>query len=438
MKTIITAIFAVALIAGGITYFYFYGGNDSNQPYRTAQIQRGNVILSINATGTVEPEEVVDIGAQIAGQIVSFGKDKNGKAIDYGSYIEEGTVLANIDDSLYSAEAAQANAQVEQNMAAVKRSEADLVQLKAKLYLGESDWNRAKKLFPREVIAEASYDSFKSAYDTAVANVAVGEASILQAKANLSYSEASRKRAERNLSYCTIKSPVNGIVIDRRVNIGQTVVASLNAPSLFLIAKDLKRMQVWVSVNEADIGKIYPKQPVRFTVDAFPGESFAGEVGKIRLNASMTQNVVTYTVEVNTDNSNGKLLPYLTANVQFELKCRENVLMVPSSALRWVPSPEQIIPGFRSDLKKIQTATAVPGQKRNSEAYLWVRNGKLLEPLKVHAGLNDGYMTEVEGDTVKEGMEIVAGQQQQLQTSKPETNPFAPQVLRGGGGGGRR
>ena len=148
-------------------------------------------------------------------------------------------------------------------------------------------------------------------------------------------------------SYCTIKSPVKGVIIDRRVNIGQTVVASLNAPSLFLIAKDLKRMQVWVAVNEADIGKIQPGLPVSFTVDAFPGETFRGEVGKVRLNASMTQNVITYTVEVITDNSNGRLLPYLTANVQFELSRLSGVLLAPNAALRWTPPAEQVAPEFR-------------------------------------------------------------------------------------------
>ncbi|MEI6425679.1 MAG: ATP-binding cassette domain-containing protein, partial [Lentisphaerota bacterium] len=173
-------------------------------------------------------------------------------------------------------------------------------------------------------------------------------------------------------------------------------------------------------------------------VDAFPGEPFIGEVGKIRLNASMTQNVVTYTVEVITDNSNGKLLPYLTANVQFELKRRENVLTVPSGALRWMPNPEQIVSEFRGEFKKSQSATVTAGQKRNSEAYLWIQHGNLLEPIKVRPGLNDGFKTEVEGDNLKEGMEIVSGQQQQLQSSGTETNPFAPQVLRGGGGGGRR
>ena len=141
---------------------------------------------------------------------------------------------------------------------------------------------------------------------------------------------------------------MNGVIIDRRVNIGQTVVASLNAPSLFLIAKDLKRMQVWVAVNEADIGNIHPGQPVTFTVDAFPGEVFLGEVGKIRLNATMTQNVVTYTVEVITDNSDGKLLPYLTANAKFMVSNRPNVLLVPNAALRWIPQAEQVVPGSGS------------------------------------------------------------------------------------------
>ena len=154
-------------------------------------------------------------------------------------------------------------------------------------------------------------------------------------------------KGKRNFAYCT-KIAVKGVIIDRRVNIGQTVVSSLNAPSLFLIAKDLRRMQVWVSVNEADIGNIYPGQPVTFTVATYEGQTFKGEVGKIRLNATMTQNVVTYTVEVETDNSNGKLLPYLTANVNFETIRKDNVLQVANAALRWQPRPEQIAPEFRS------------------------------------------------------------------------------------------
>ena len=151
-------------------------------------------------------------------------------------------------------------------------------------------------------------------------------------------SEATLNKAQRNLDFCTIKSPVKGVIIDRRVNIGQTVVSSLNAPSLFLIAKDLTRMQIWVAVNEADVGRIVPGAPVTFTCDTFPGREFKGTVGKIRLNATMTQNVVMYTVEVNTENPDKLLLPYLTANVRFVARQESNALLVPNAALRWTPS----------------------------------------------------------------------------------------------------
>ena len=428
MKSILKKIFVFAAILGvlaGSAAYYFHLKKSKPATYRTAQVQRGNLQLSISATGTVEPEELIDVGAQIAGKILSFGKDDNGKSIDYGSNIEEGTVLANIDDSLYAAEHEQVAAQVAQNKAAIIHSEADLEQLKSKLSLAGSEWKRAQKLFPDKVIAESEYDISRSTYDAAKANVAVGEAAILQAKANLAQSEALLKRAQQNFSYCTIKSPVKGVVIDRRVNIGQTVVSSFNAPSLFLIAKDLKRMQVWVAVNEADIGKIFPGQHVNFSVDAYPGELFHGEVGKIRLNASMSQNVVTYTVEVVTDNSNGKLLPYLTANVRFELEGRNKVLLVPNAALRWIPKPEELAP-------KSQKELLGKGQKENS-GRIWIRQEKSVSPVKVITGLNDGSMTEIEGDDVKEGMEVIVGQEIQTAGGGTVSNPFTPTF-----GGGRR
>lgn len=185
---------------------------------------------------------------------------------------------------------------------------ANVLQVKAKLVQAQQDWNRAQKLGHSEALAPSAYDQYKANYEVAKANVAVTHAAVKQAKAAVAQAQASLNRAQRNLSYCTIKSPVKGVIIDRRVNIGQTVVSSLNAPSLFLIAKDLTRIQVWVSVNEADIGNIHPGLPTTFTVDAFPNQVFHGQVGKVRLNATMTQNVVTYTVVVNTDNSDGKLL----------------------------------------------------------------------------------------------------------------------------------
>jgi HlyD family secretion protein len=233
------------------------------------------------------------------------------------------------------------------------------------------------------------------------------------------------------------------------VNIGQTVVASLNAPSLFLIAKDLKRMQVWVAVNEADIVKIRPGQAVTFTVDAFPGDTFRGEVGKIRLNASMTQNVVTYTVEVVTDNSSGRLLPYLTANVQFELNRRADVFQVPNAALRFRPTPEQIAPEFRDAFASASEGRTKPkeGQRpgagpagdvgtQASRGNLWLPAGEHVRPLGVKVGLSDNAMTEVSGENLTEGLEIVTGVQLQA-SAKPDTStPFTPSFTRGGGTAG--
>ncbi len=343
-KLAVIAVPVVLVLVAAI--WFLYRNHDRSTSFRLAQVTQGDLQATISATGTVEPEEVVDVGAQVAGRIVAFGKDKDGKLIDYGSVVEAGTVLAQIDDALYAAEVSQAKAQVAQAKANVKRAEADLGQLKAKLYQAERDWQRAKKLGPSDALSQSDYDAALSAFEVAKANLNVGQAALVQAKDAVAQAEANLRRASQNLDYCTIKSPVKGVIIDRRVNIGQTVVASLNAPSLFLIAKDLKRLQVWASVNEADIGNIRPGQPVTFTVDAHPGVVFPGEVGKVRLNATMTQNVVTYTVEVITDNSDGKLIPYLTANLKFMVAERRDVLLVPNAALRWTPQPDQIAPEF--------------------------------------------------------------------------------------------
>jgi HlyD family secretion protein len=440
IKRILVAAVVLGLVALAVTW-YFKRGNAQTATFRTDQVTRGDLLVSIRATGTVEPEEVINVGAQVAGQILYFGKDANGKTVDYGSPVEAETLLAKIDDSLYAAEEAQAQAQVQSAHAALQRAEADLEQLKSKLNQAERDWQRAQKLGPSEALAQSTYDAYRSAYDTAMANVAVGRAAILQAKASVAQAEAVLRRAQRNLGYCTIKSPVKGVIVDRRVNIGQTVVASLNAPSLFLIAKDLKRMQVWVAVNEADIGKIHPGLPVTFTVDAFPGETFRGEVGKVRLNASMTQNVVTYTVEIVTDNSSGRLLPYLTANVQFELDRRSNVLTVPNAALRWRPTSEQVSPGFREAFEKLNARKGRPEDGSSSpsksagpnRAALWAPDGNYVKPIRVQAGMTDGAFTEVQGEGLTEGMQIVTGVQSQTNKEDVATNPFTPKFPPRGG-----
>jgi HlyD family secretion protein len=416
--------------------------------FQTTQVGRGDLVARISATGTLEPEEVVDVGAQVAGQILSFGRDQQGKTIDYGSVVKAGTVLAKIDDSLYALDAAQAQATLAQAQASLQRAQADLGQMQAKLVQADNDWKRAQTLGPGNALAQTSFDAYKAGYETAKANLAVGEATVVQSQAAVVQAQAALRRSQQSLAYCTIVSPVDGVIIDRRVNIGQTVVSSLNAPSLFLIAKDLKRMQVWVSVNEADIGSIHPGEPVTFTVDAHPGQTFHGEVGKTRLNATMTQNVVAYTVEVVTDNSSGVLLPYLTANVQFEVAKRTNVLYVTNSALRWSPTPQEIAPEFRRSLAAAaQSAGAAaatpPGGAEDSgpqgrPGILWVTTANGLRPLAVRTGLTDGRRTEVQGVGVVEGLKVVVGRSQAVEAPQPaDANPFAPQLGRGQGGRGR-
>lgn len=432
MKRVLVVVIVLAA-AGGVAGWYMSRNGQAVSPYRTAEVARGDIVVTISATGTIEPEEVIDVGAQVAGQIVSFGKDEKGKVIDYGSAVKEGMVLAKIDDCLWAADLASTEAQLAQAKAGLLRAQADLIQLQARLEQARRDWERAQKLGPSAALAESAFDAYKAAFETTKANVSVGEASVGQAKATISQVDAAMLRARRNLGYCTITAPVDGVIIDRRVNIGQTVVASLNAPSLFLIAKDLKRMQIWVAVNEADIGKIRPGQPVTFTVDAFPGETFRGEVNKVRLNASMTQNVVTYTVEVNADNSNNRLLPYLTASVNFEVARRTDVLLAPNAALRWKPDTA-------ASTEAAATAARTTG-KQSKGGRLWVTAAAGVKPLMIGTGLTDGTKTEVSGEDVTEGMAVVVGTggAQTASASGDTRNPFLPKLparQRGSGPGG--
>jgi HlyD family secretion protein len=428
-KSLIILIAVLAL--GSLATWWFTRSQKNGVAYRTAELKRGELLVTISATGTVEPEEVIDVGAQVAGRIVSFGTDAQGKTVDYGSLVEAGMVLARIDDSLYTSDVAQTEAQLSSSKAGLQRAQADLSQ-------AEQNWKRAKQLGPSEALAQTSYEGYESAYKVALAQVAVSEAAIKQA-------EAAVTRARRNLGYCTITSPVKGIIIDRRVNTGQTVVASLNAPSLFLLAKDLTRVQVWVAVNEADIGKIHPGQPVTFTVDAFPGETFRGEVGKIRLNASMTQNVVTYTVEITTDNANGRLLPYLTANIQFQLQQLDNVLQAPNAALRWSPPVKEGAGegGMKKggmERSKGPASAQVPASGK-ATGFLWlVDENQKPRQVEVQTGASDGINTVVEGAELREGMPVIIGVRlPNSGNGKDEgANPFTPKMGRGKSGGGHK
>jgi HlyD family secretion protein len=449
MKMALALLLVIGLAAGGAAYYTTHMAADPATNFRTVAIKRGDLLSTITATGTVEPEEVVDVGAQIVGRIKSLGvepaelKGRNEsdidpkerakmKHVDYGSIVHEGTVLARIDPAVY-------RAQVDQAAASLARAKADLLQLQARFLQAEQEWKRAQSLLPAKAIADTDYDLAVANYTSAKANIGVGDAVIKQC-------ESSLELAKTNYEYTVIQSPVEGVIIARRVNIGQTVVASLNAPSLFLIGKDLRRIEVWASVNEADIGRIHAGMPVRFSVDAFPGETFRGKVDQIRLNATMTQNVVTYTVVVATDNSDGRLLPYLTANVQFEIEQRTNVMLVPNAALRWKPKPQQIDPEMREALaassdkddSPVPPSGKTSGEAKSGKAAkdrddpprLWTEVDGFVRPLTVTVGPTDGVMTEISGDGLKEGMEIVVGQQRK-EDAEQTTNPFMPQLFRG-------
>lgn len=444
LKTFLAILITAALAAGGWWWWSQRDTQTETQQYRTTPVVKTDIISSIAATGTVVPEDVVDVGTQVNGQIASFGKDTEGKPIDYRSVVTENTVLARIDDTLYAADVVSGEAQLASAQAQVRVAEANVAQAIAKRDQAQRDWDRAQKLGTSRALSQADYDAAKSAFEQAAAAVVQTQASVGQAQAQIKIAEASLTRSRRNLSLCTILSPVSGVIIDRKVDIGQTVVSSLNAPSLFLIAKDLSKMQVLVQVNEADIGSVKPGDAVTFTTDAFPAEKFTGTVRRIRLNATMTQNVVTYTVEISTDNANLKLLPYLTANVRFIIDQRQSVTAVPNAALRWspgaaapaTPAGPAASGGAPASASAVPAASPRPTRSTTRSSTIYVLRDGAPVPITVTAGLSDGTVTEITSDQLVEGDVVITGEAAANSSAAPggTTNPFAPPAM----GPGRR
>jgi HlyD family secretion protein len=457
MARFLLLILAVGAAIGGGVYYRQYAGSESRKPpFRTEKVTRGDVNVTVSATGTVEPEEVIDVGAQVVGRIKELGKDPRGKddpafadkTIDYGSPVDKGMLLAQIDPATY-------DAQLQQATATLAQAHANVAQMQAQVKQTEAEWERAQrlkdlKITSRSPAGDAGIDQAMpikgisdSDYVLAEANAESAKANLDAAKASVLQAEATHKLAQTNFDYTTIYSPITGTVIDRRVNVGQTVVSALNAPSLFLLARDLRRMQVWAAVNEADIAKIKLGTKVSFVVDALPQDVFKGVVVQIRLNASMTQNVVTYTVVISVNNSDLKLLPYMTANVKFEVDERSDVLLVPNAALRYKPGPELIEGGDVRDGEA--PAEATPGHRtgrRDKTAAEIAEKGRMwqvgesgkLKPLEVQIGLSDGVVTEISGGDVQEGDDVVTGEARPgAVTSTGDVNPFAPPRF-----GGRR
>lgn len=295
-------------------------------------------------------------------------------------------------------------------------AKANLAQLKAHCKQTEQEWKRAKSLLPLRAIADTDYDLVLSNFRTAESNVVAGEAAIRE-------NEASLLIAKTNLNYTIIKSPSDGVVIERRVAVGQTVVASFNAPGLFLIAKESQQVQVWAAVDEADIGYIRTGAPVRFTLNACADESFEGKVAQVRLSPTKQGDAVKYTVVVAADNF-GSMLPDMTANLQFEVERRFNVLLLPNDALKRLPPSSQTASDARAMVlastsapaaKKAPSPAKIPGppkmakfsKERKVNRHLLVKEGGLVRHIDVQLGASNGSMTEVTGKNIREGMEVI-------------------------------
>jgi HlyD family secretion protein len=381
-------LFGVALaVAAGVGTAADNGKSGSR--FRQEAVQRGSLQAVVEAVGTVEPEEVVDVGAQVAGRILRFGPDPNDKdkTVDFRTEVKRGCVLVQLDPAPYEAEVARARANLVGAEASVRLA-------RAKVALAERELRRAEKRRADKAGDDADVEVAKAALDVARAAVPVAEAAVAQTQAAL-------RQAQHNLDYTTIRSPVDGVILDRRRNVGQAVTANLNSPSLFLIARDLKKMQVWASVKEADIGRITQGQTALFTVDAVPAETFKGRVAQIRLNAALNdKKELTYTAVVGVDNRDGKLLPYLTAHVNFVAEERKDVLLVPNAALRWRPQPEQVTKADRA----VYTRWA-----RGGGPAVWVEEKGFVRMVRVKTGPTDGTRTEVVEGDLPEGTKVVTG-----------------------------
>jgi HlyD family secretion protein len=393
MKRVLSLVLVVIVVAAAV-WGYFYAQSRGSAPkYRTARVERGALTSAVSATGNVNAVITVQVGSQVSGQIAEL-------LVDFNSIVKKDQIVARIDPALFEAkvnqakadlDSAQANilnqqAQVERARADVENARAALAEAKANtaksqvtLVDSKRDFDRKNELFRRDLIAKSDLDSSQATHDSssavldasrakeqslvaaigsAEAQLKVAQAMLESARAQAKQKKAALDQAQIDLDHTTIRAPVDGVVVSRAVDVGQTVAASLAAPILFTIAQDLTKMQVETSVDEADIGKIRPDAPVTFTVDAFSGRTFTGEVTQIRKAAQVVQNVVTYTVVVGVSNPEGKLLPGMTANVKLVVSEKPNVLKVSNAALRFRPPGAEAGP----------SAPAAPGTARGGQA----------------------------------------------------------------------
>lgn len=429
-KRIAAAAAVVVLAAGGVA---IYRRADAKQApaYRFAAVTRGNLQSTVSATGALSAVKTVQVGTQVSGQIAAIYADFNQK-------VKKGQLLARIDPTL--------------QQQAVQDAQAGVERVQSQYTMSKEEYDREKSLFDSKVITASEFNTAQSNYEVA--------------KANLKSAQIALDKARQNLAYTNIYAPIDGVIVERTVDVGQTVAASLSAPELFLIANDLSEMQILAKVDESDIGAIAVGQPVTFTVQAYPNRTFTGTVQQVRLQSTTQDNVVNYTTVISVANLDGKLLPGMTATVQFLTGSAKNVLLVPNAAIRFRATPEMMAQvgmgqrtraagdssrvassangqstgayGARTGSSGARGAGAPNGAARSNAGMLWYldKTGKLAVA-RVKTGLSDGQTTEItprDSTAVTAGMQVIVGSNAPAtsSTSSSSANPLQPQ------GGGRR
>ena len=381
MKKIVTIIIAIAGIVGA--FFFFRSGDKKVTTYETVELKKGSINNTVTATGTIEPITKVDVGTQVSGTISHI-------YVDYNSVVTKGQLLAELDRKLLEAE--------------LKSEMANLKSSKSEFEYQDKNFKRLHQLHEKNLISETEYEEALYQYE----------------KAQQAYekAQATLVKAQSNLDYATIYSPIDGVVLSREVEEGQTVAASFETPTMFTIANDLRKMQVIADVDEADIGQVLEGQRVTFTVDAFPDDTFEGDVTQVRLNPTTESNVVTYEVVIDAPNPELKLKPGLTANITVYTMEKNDILLAPLKAFRFTPE---------TDPENPQTTLAP--QTGKGEKVVWLQTAEGIVPKVIKVGVSDGIYTEVK-EGIQEGSRLIVGVQRNKkivpQGGNEESNPFMP------------
>lgn len=381
----------VLLIAG--TYGLYIRGQGTVLPvpsYALASVERGELMLSVSATGTLNPLIRVQVGSQVSGIIEKIN-------VDFNSQVKKGNVIAQIEPSLFKAQVAQAQANFESAVAAREKAGVAVREADRKLA-------RTRQLLGRSMIAESEADTAQFGYESAIVEHKVKKAAVAHARAALD-------QARINLAHTTIYAPIDGVVLSRDVDVGQTVAASLQAPTLFTIAQDLRRMQIDTSVDEAFIGTIREGQDVNFTVFAYPNQVFKGKVAQIRLSPQLQSEVVLYNCIIDVDNPELKLKPGMTATVTIEVSRRQDVLKVPNAALRYIPD----LPPKR--IKALQKQLNI----KKNEALIWTLVENEPKPIKVRLGLSSDRETEIHAEGLAQGTSVIVPGERKAAIRKRKT-----------------